>query len=227
MRPTRAIGGEVIRNRRRPHLQRLIRQPQNSVVVHLSNERDEAIGSSSLELDGAGNKTEDQYGLKKTPCRRPVRNEFSCHFQCSDSPGFSGTPGSSKTCTAVAGPRSAQSCSTHATFLSGVTSTSCGPLPFPPREQMIVLPFASRVQLCVSIKRYGSGKSPGRTSQTVSPFGLTSRVSLSLSSVINVLPFFNRTAAQGEQMRYRQISLKCLSYSTTAPLVPIPSIGNR
>ena len=43
---------------------------------------------------------------------------------------------------------------TQTTFLSGVTSTSCGPLPLPPREQMIVLPLARRVQDCVLMNRY-------------------------------------------------------------------------
>src|SRR5947207_11130927 len=41
------------------------------------------------------------------------------------SPGRSGTPGSSRNCAVVAGPRFFQSCSTQTTFLSGVTSTTC------------------------------------------------------------------------------------------------------
>ena len=49
----------------------------------------------------------------------------------------------------MAGPKWAQSCSTQTTFFSGVTSTSCGPCLPPPREQMIVLPFARRVADCV------------------------------------------------------------------------------
>jgi len=52
-------------------------------------------------------------------------------------------------CTAVAGPKCAHSRSTHATFLSRDTSTSCGPFPLPPRDAMIVFPFASRVALWV------------------------------------------------------------------------------
>src|SRR5271154_2038051 len=42
--------------------------------------------------------------------------------QCSDAPGFSGMPGSSRICTAVAEPRVFQSCRTQTTFLSRVIS---------------------------------------------------------------------------------------------------------
>jgi hypothetical protein len=82
----------------------------------------------------------------------------------------------------------------------------------------MVLPFASRVQLCVLMKRYGSGRSPGLSSHTVSPLGLTSRVRMSLSSVISVLPFLRRMAAQGLGIWYFQTSLKSLPYSTTWPI---------
>ena len=85
-------------------------------------------------------------------------------------------------------------------FLSGVTSMSCGPWLFLPREVKMVLPLASRVQLCgAELNWYSAGKSVRQSnSQTVSPFRLTSRVRLSFSSVIRVLPFFNRMAAQGD-----------------------------
>jgi hypothetical protein len=135
------------------------------------------------------------------------------NHQCSESPGFSGIPGSSRICTAVAGPKFVQSCSTQTTFLLRVTSTSCGPCALPPREQRIVSPFARRVADCEFSYRYFSGSSDGVISQTTFLSGVTSRVLTSCSSVINVLPFFRRIAAHGLGTSYSQISLKSLSYS--------------
>jgi hypothetical protein len=74
---------------------------------------------------------------------------------------------------------------------------------------MIVLPLAKRVALCVLMNLWASGRSSGFSSQTVSFLGLTSRVRISFSSVISVLPFFRRIAAQGLRIWYFQISLKC------------------
>ena len=76
---------------------------------------------------------------------------------------------------------------------------SWGPWPFLPREVKMVLPLASRVQVCgAEVNWYSAGRSVLQlNSQTVSPLGLTSRVRLSFSSVISVLPFFSRRAAQG------------------------------
>src|SRR5208283_2608720 len=107
----------------------------------------------------------------------------------------------SRICTAEAEPTVFQSCRTQTTFLSGVTSISWGPLPLLPREQKIVLPLARRVQLCgADVNRKASGSSLVLNSQTVSPLGLTSRVRLSCSSVISVLPFLSRRAAHGDRM---------------------------
>ena len=109
-------------------------------------------------------------------------------------------PGSSRICTAVASPRSCQSCSTQTTFLSG-------------RDFDELRAFAARRRAsrrwCCRWPAACSFAAPGRTdkppadrsclnSQTVSPLGLTSRVRLSCSSVINVLPFLSRRAAHGE-----------------------------
>ena len=81
----------------------------------------------------------------------------------------------------------------------------------------MVLPLVCRVQLCgAETNWYSAGRSVGHlNSHTVSPWGLTSRARESFSSVINVLPFFSRMAAQGDGISYFQISLKSLSYSTT------------
>src|SRR5436190_24236992 len=100
--------------------------------------------------------------------------------QCSDWPGLSGIPGSSRICTAVASPICFQSCSTQTTFLSGVTSMSWGPPLFLPREVKMVFPFASRVQLCgAEVNWYSAGRSVLQwNSQIVSPLELTSRVRL-------------------------------------------------
>ena len=108
-------------------------------------------------------------------------------------------PGSFKICTAVASPIFFQSCKTHTTFLSRVTSINCGPLKACPREVKIVLPFASRVQVCgAEVNWYSAGRSVLQlNSHSVSLLLFTSRVSQSFSSVMSVLPFFNLIADQG------------------------------
>src|ERR1039458_154292 len=105
---------------------------------------------------------------------RPARNVMTVFFcvdgdvlfgQCSDWPGLSRFSASSRICTALAPLMSFQSSSTQTTFLAGVTSMICALWPLP-REQKMVLPFASRVQLCGALANRSEERRGGEESRS-------------------------------------------------------------
>src|ERR1035437_9559398 len=100
----------------------------------------------------------------------------------------------------IAGPRSGffHDDRAQTTFLSRVTSkiwtvpAHSSVLLFPAHQlETTVLPFASRIAFCV-LKSLILGTSAWVSSQTASPFGLTSRTQRCASPEMSVLPFFKR-----------------------------------